>query len=96
MGIELPAELTGIAERTGAQWPEADEDAMQEQAVAWRDAAKGLRTLATDADTSAAGALEGMVGDAGDQARRAWSGFVDADSGSLTTAARGADQAADR
>lgn len=96
MGIELPAELAGIAERTGAQWPEADEDAMQTQAVAWQEAAKGLRSLASDADASANGALEGMSGAAGDQARKAWSGFVDADSGSLTTAAQGADQAADR
>jgi hypothetical protein len=96
MGIELPAELADVAQRTGAQWPEADEDAMQAQATAWRDAAKGLRTLAADADASANGVLEGMSGDAGDAVRRTWSGFVDPDRGSLTAAAQGAEQAADR
>lgn len=96
MGIELPAELADIAQRTGTQWPKADEEAMQAQATAWREAAQSLRSLATDADASANGALQGMSGDAGDAARRAWGGFVDPDRGSLTAAARGADQAADR
>lgn len=96
MGIELPAELSGIAQRTGAQWPAADEDAMSAQATAWRETAGKLRTLAGDADTSAGGALAGMAGDAGDAARKAWSGFVDPDKGALSAAAKGADRAADR
>lgn len=96
MGIELPAELADIAQRTGAQWPEADEDAMLRQAGAWRDAASELGSLAGDADSSASGALDAMVGAAGDAARSHWSGFVDPDRGKLTSAVKGATQAADR
>lgn len=96
MGIELPAELADIAQRTGAQWPEADEDAMLRQSGAWRDAASELGSLAGDADSSASGALDAMVGAAGDAARSHWSGFVDPDRGKLTTAVKGATQAADR
>lgn len=96
MGIELPAELADIAQRTGARWPEADEDAMLRQAGAWRDAASELGSLAGDADSSASGALDAMVGAAGDAARSHWSGFVDPDRGKLTSAVKGATQAADR
>ncbi|PXY19960.1 hypothetical protein BAY59_32570 [Prauserella coralliicola] len=96
MGIELPAELAAIAERTGVSWPEADEDAMREQAGAWRQAARELTTLAADADTVAGKALGAMSGPAAEAAGERWSGFVEPDHGRLTVAARGADEAAHR
>lgn len=96
MGIELPAELAGVAERVGLRWPEADEDAMREQAVAWRAAERELTTLAADADAAAGGALGAMSGPAADAARQLWSGFVDPDGGTLTGAAEGAGKAAHR
>ncbi|MGH3449583.1 MAG: TNT domain-containing protein, partial [Haloechinothrix sp.] len=96
MGIELPAELADVAARTGLAWPQADEDAMREQATAWRDAATEIGALASDADSAASGALEAMAGEAGDAASSMWATFVDPDNGSLTGAARGAQQSADR
>jgi hypothetical protein len=96
VGIELPAELAGIARRVGAHWPEADEDAMQKQADAWREAARGLRSLASEADATAAAAVASMTGEAAEQAARAWSEFVAPDAGLLTGTARAAEQAADR
>ena len=96
MGIELPAELADIAGRVGAKWPEADEDALHEQANAWREAARGLRALATDADSTAAEAVSSMAGEAAEQAGREWSTFVAADSGLLTGTAQEAERAADR
>ncbi|MBK1788843.1 TNT domain-containing protein [Prauserella cavernicola] len=96
MGIELPAELADIAARTGVSWPEADEDGMREQAEAWRRAAGELNTLATDADAVAGKALGTMAGPAAESARERWSGFAEPDSGALSVAARGADQAAQR
>jgi len=96
VGIELPAELADIAGRVGAKWPEADEDALHEQANAWREAARGLRALATDADSTAAEAVSSMAGEAAEQAGREWSTFVAADSGLLTGTAQEAERAADR
>lgn len=96
MGIELPAELADVAARTGLSWPEADEDALREQAGAWREAASQLRALSADADISAGGALEAVSGEAGDAARAMWTKFVDPEHGSLTSAAAGAGGAADR
>ncbi|GAA5128127.1 TNT domain-containing protein [Haloechinothrix salitolerans] len=96
MGIELPRELADIAARTGVRWPEADEDAMREQARAWRDAAAQLTTLASDADASATAAFDGMSGEGAAAARMSWARVVDADTGELDRAARGATEAADR
>lgn len=96
MGIELPAELADVAARTGLTWPEADEDLLREQAEAWRTAATRLATLAADADTSADGALRVISGEAGDAARAMWARYVDPADGSLTVAARGAREAAER
>lgn len=96
MGIELPAELADVAARTGLSWPEADEDALREQAGAWREAASQLRALSADADASAGGALEAVAGEAGDAARAMWNTFVDPEHGFLTSAAAGAGGAADR
>ncbi|WP_199433995.1 TNT domain-containing protein [Qaidamihabitans albus] len=96
MGIELPAELADVAERTGLRWPEADEDALLAQAAAWREAERELGALAADADAAAGGALGAMSGPAAEAAGRMWSGFVDPDTGHLTGTARGAGQAAER
>ncbi|WP_158893798.1 TNT domain-containing protein [Amycolatopsis anabasis] len=96
MGIELPRELADIAAETQTAWPQADEDALREQAKAWRDAQQRLTALATDADATAGQAVGAMSGPAGEEAARLWSGFVDPDEGHLTTAARGAGQAAGR
>ncbi|MBB3052878.1 hypothetical protein FHS23_003919 [Prauserella isguenensis] len=96
MGIELPAELADIAAEAGVSWPQADEDAMREQARSWRQAAGQLQGLARDADTVAGQALGSMSGEAVDAARQTWSGFIDPERGSLTRAAQGAGDAADR
>lgn len=96
MGIDLPAEFADIAAATGVTWPEADEDAMRRQAEAWRRAARELGALAGDADAAANRALAAMSGPTADVARRRWSGFVEPDTGRFDTAARAAEQAADR
>ncbi|WP_216214146.1 TNT domain-containing protein [Amycolatopsis aidingensis] len=96
MGIELPAELAGIAAATGVSWPEADEDALRAQAAAWRTAQRQLDELAAAADAAAGAALEQLSGPAGEAAREYWSGFVHPDQGRLTVTALGAGQAADR
>lgn len=96
MGVELPAELAGIADATGVSWPEADEDALREQAEAWRKAARELTSLAGEADTCAERALAAMSGPAAETARQRWATLADADSGSLAEAARNATLAADR
>ncbi len=96
MGIELPAELAAIAHATGVSWPEADEDALREQAESWRKAARELAALAGDADACAAKALGALAGPTAEAARARWASLGDVDSGLLTEAARGATQAADR
>ncbi|AXB47054.1 TNT domain-containing protein [Amycolatopsis albispora] len=94
MGIELPGELAEVAAAVGLAWPEADEDALLEQAGAWREAERQLSALASEADLVASEALTALSGEAGELARRAWAGFADADTGQLVAAARGAGQAA--
>lgn len=96
MGIELPRELAEVAAATGLSWPQADEDKLREQAKAWRDAQSRLSSLAADADRTAGDAVGALSGTAAEAAGRQWSGFVDPDHGRLTTAARGAGEAADR
>lgn len=96
LGIELPVELRGVAERTGTHWPEADEDAMREAAGAWRRAAESLDGLAANSDASAGGALAAVEGEAGRAAGRHWRGFVEPDTGRLPTCARECRAAADR
>ncbi|MFC7341450.1 glycohydrolase toxin TNT-related protein [Saccharopolyspora griseoalba] len=95
MGIELPAELAGVAEKAGVRWPEADEDRMRESATAWREAARSIESLAGDADTTAQGALRAFRGEAADAAGREWRGFVEED-GLLPVSARRCTAAADR
>jgi hypothetical protein len=96
MGIELPPELAGVAAQAGVQWPEADEDAMARQAQAWRDTAKSMSTLATDADTTARAVLSTVSGATGTAASAEWKDFVAPDTGHLTSVVRDANAAADR
>lgn len=96
MGIELPGELRGLAQRTGARWPEADEDKMRESAQAWRDAAAAIDVLASHADGTAQGALGAIDGQTAQAARRAWEGFVNPDTGHLPISAKECTAAADR
>ncbi|WP_020668134.1 TNT domain-containing protein [Amycolatopsis nigrescens] len=96
MGIDLPQELADVAAKAGLSWPEADEDAMRAQATAWREARERLLGLTGDADAGASTAVSAMSGPAGEAAGRLWSGFADPDDGQLSTAARGAGEAADR
>ncbi|TDV36861.1 TNT domain-containing protein [Actinophytocola oryzae] len=96
MGIELPPELAEVAAQTGVAWPEADEEAMAEQAQAWRDTATSMSTLATDADTTADGALSTMSGETATAASTEWKSFVEPDSGHLTSVVKDANAAADR
>ncbi|WP_190821270.1 TNT domain-containing protein [Saccharopolyspora pogona] len=95
MGIELPAELQDVAARTGAKWPEADEDKMRESASAWRDAAKSIEALTSAADGTAQGALGAFDGEAAQAARRDWDKLV-ADDGVLPSSAKQCRAAADR
>ncbi|EIE97606.1 TNT domain-containing protein [Saccharomonospora glauca] len=96
MGIELPAELAAVARAIGVSWPEADEDALREQAESWRRAARELTTLAGDADACAVGALKALSGAVAETVRQRWASLGDADSGLLAEVTRGATQAADR
>ncbi|OZM75070.1 hypothetical protein CFN78_02525 [Amycolatopsis antarctica] len=96
MGIELPAELAEVAERTGVSWPRADEDAMRAQATAWREASGGLSALAGEADAVAGQAIAAMDGPAAEAARTRAAALVDPSSGDLSVAAHDAGTAADR
>ncbi|HEY4021618.1 MAG TPA: TNT domain-containing protein [Pseudonocardiaceae bacterium] len=96
MGIELPSELSGVAAAAGVQWPQADEDAMRASATAWRQAGQSLTAVSTDADGSASKALAGVQGDTATSARQHWNGFIEPDSGKLTTTAQGCNSAADQ
>jgi hypothetical protein len=96
MGAELPAELAEIATLTGVTWPEADEDALREQARAWRTAEDRLSALAGEAEVAARVALDGLSGSVAEAARLLWNGFADPAEGRLAAAARGAGQAAER
>lgn len=96
MGIELPPELAGVAEQAGVRWPEADEEAMAKQAQAWREAATGMSTVTTEADTTVRGGLSAVHGDTGTAATQHWQTFVEPDSGHLTSTVRGMNAAADR
>jgi hypothetical protein len=95
MGIELPAELAGVASRAGVAWPQADEDAMRAAATAWRDAGDEISRLATDSDGSAGRTLNAVNGQTGDAARKHWNGFVAPD-GHLGEAVKGCSAAAER
>ena len=96
MGIELPSELAGVAAAAGVQWPQADEDAMRATATAWRQAGQSLTTVSTDADGSATKALAGAQGDTALAAQQHWNGFIEPDSGKLTTSVQGCNAAADQ
>ena len=96
MGIELPSELAGVAATAGVQWPQADEDAMRSSAAAWRQAGQSLSTLTTDADGSASKALAGVQGETATAAQSHWNGFIEPDSGKLTSSVRGCNAAADQ
>lgn len=95
MGIELPAELAGVAAKAGVRWPVADEDRMRESANAWRDAAKSIETLAGSADATAQNALRSFDGAAARAASREWDDLVDQD-GVLPASAQECTAAADR
>src|SRR5207302_8142226 len=61
-----------------------------------RDTHQKLTALSTEADHAAGGALGALSGATAEAAGKQWSGFVHPDHGRLTTAARGAGEAADR
>ena len=96
MGIELPSELAGVAAAAGVQWPQADEDAMRTTASAWRQAGKSLTGVSADADSSATKALTGTQGATATAAQQHWNGFIEPDSGKLTTTVQGCNAAADQ
>ncbi|MBB5893509.1 glycohydrolase toxin TNT-related protein [Kutzneria kofuensis] len=96
MGITLPADLAEIAGQVGVQWPQADETAMHNAALAWRTAAAKLTTLAKDADRSASDALGAMSGKAADAADDFWGKFVHGENAKFTQAVKGCLAAADR
>nr|WP_042195647.1 TNT domain-containing protein [Kibdelosporangium sp. MJ126-NF4]CEL22138.1 Translation initiation factor IF-2 [Kibdelosporangium sp. MJ126-NF4]CTQ92919.1 Translation initiation factor IF-2 [Kibdelosporangium sp. MJ126-NF4] len=96
MGIELPAELTDIAARTGVKWPDADEDKMREVAQAWRDSGEKINALVSEADGTARSALGTTEGASADAARRHWGTYVQPDTGHLTKLAKGCTANADK
>jgi hypothetical protein len=96
MGIELPSDLAGVAAAAGVQWPQADEDAMRASATAWRQAGQSLTAVSTDADGSASKALAGAQGESAIAAQQHWNGFIEPDSGKLTTTVQGCGSAADQ
>ncbi|MQA08631.1 MAG: DUF4237 domain-containing protein [Pseudonocardiaceae bacterium] len=69
---------------------------MRQSAKAWREAGDRINALAGEADGAAGGALDAIQGEAGNAARKHWSGFVEPDSGQLTGTARGCADSADR
>ncbi|MBO0840034.1 MAG: hypothetical protein J2O49_04360, partial [Sciscionella sp.] len=96
MSIQLPEELSQVATAAGVHWPAADEDAMRQQATAWREAGNKVTVLTGDADHVAKGSLSTVDGEPHRLASAHWSGFVDPDSGHLTATANGCYSAADR
>ncbi|HEX3778257.1 MAG TPA: TNT domain-containing protein [Pseudonocardiaceae bacterium] len=96
MGIELPSELAGVAATAGVQWPQADEDAMRSTAQAWRQAGQSLSSVTSDADNSASKALASVQGPTSTAAAQHWNGFIEPDSGHLTSTVQGCNSAADQ
>ncbi|ASR34261.1 hypothetical protein BAY61_03800 [Prauserella marina] len=96
MGIELPAELADIARATGARWPEGDEDALREQAGAWRMAAAELGTLAAEVDAAGDKVTQALSAAAGHGAHGRLSGLLAPETGGFATVVREAELAANR
>ncbi|QLY31907.1 hypothetical protein H0264_06265 [Nocardia huaxiensis] len=64
MGIELPGSVRWLAEKVvGADWPDADETAMNRLADAWKETATTLQEITGDAEQSMTSALTGIEGD---------------------------------
>jgi hypothetical protein len=96
MGIELPSELAGVAATAGVQWPQADEDAMRASAQAWRTAGQSLSSVTSEADNSASKALAAVQGPTATAAQQHWNGFIQPDSGQLSSTLKGCNAAADQ
>ncbi|MEU3275219.1 glycohydrolase toxin TNT-related protein [Saccharomonospora sp. NPDC006951] len=96
MGIELPAELADIASATGARWPDGDEDALREQAGAWRTAAAELGTLAAEVEAAGGKVTEALSAAAGQGAHARLAGLLTPETGRFATVVREAEEAAGR
>ncbi|MFC9550677.1 hypothetical protein ACFTWF_07475 [Rhodococcus sp. NPDC056960] len=64
MGIEVPGGVRWLAERVvGADWPDADETAMERLGQGWKDAGASLDDIIEEADAAMRSALSGVSGD---------------------------------
>ncbi|MBC2641355.1 MULTISPECIES: hypothetical protein [unclassified Rhodococcus (in: high G+C Gram-positive bacteria)] len=64
MGIEVPGGVRWLAERVvGADWPAADETAMERLGQGWKDAGASLDDILEEADAAMRSALSGVGGD---------------------------------
>ena len=64
MGIEVPGGVRWLAEKVvGADWPDADETAMERLGQGWKDAGTSLDEIIDEADAAIRSALSGVSGD---------------------------------
>lgn len=64
MGIEVPGGVRWLAEKVvGADWPDADETAMERLGQGWKDAGTALDDILEEADAAMRSALSGVGGD---------------------------------
>ncbi|KAF0959767.1 WXG100-like domain-containing protein [Rhodococcus sp. T7] len=64
MGIEVPGGVRWLAEKVvGADWPDADETAMERLGQGWKDAGASLDDIIDEADAAIRSALSGVRGD---------------------------------
>ncbi|MFD6060973.1 WXG100-like domain-containing protein [Rhodococcus wratislaviensis] len=64
MGIEVPGGVRWLAEKVvGADWPDADETAMERLGQGWKDAGASLDDIVEEADAAMRSAMSGVDGD---------------------------------
>ncbi len=73
MGIEVPGSVRWLAEKVvGADWPDADETAMERLGQGWKDAGASLDDIIEEADAAMRSAMSGVSGDVDTSMAQHW------------------------
>lgn len=73
MGIEVPGSVRWLAEKVvGADWPDADETAMERLGQGWKDAGASLDDIIEEADAAMRSARSGVSGDVDTAMAQQW------------------------
>src|SRR5690606_16474985 len=94
VAIRLPDGLNDLNFLVGADFPEADEDALWRCSRTWSEAAAALRQLHPDVAAAGARVLHAMAGESGAAFARAWAAYSDTPDGFIERLADACDQLA--